>query len=84
MARRKTNKTPIVILLLIVLLLAAALGGMYWFVTTHFFVGGRAYANDAAQLDLRGDRISLEEYDAIREKLPQAQIRWNTPFQGST
>ena len=83
MARRKTNKVPIIILLVVLLLGAALLGGMIWFVSNHFFVGGRAYANDAQQLDLRGERISIEEYEAIRTRLPEADIRWDIPFQGN-
>ena len=83
MARRKTNKVPIIILLVVLLLVAALLGGMIWFVSNHFFVGGRAYANDAQQLDLRGERISVEEYEAIRTRLPEADIRWDIPFQGN-
>lgn len=83
MARRKTNKVPIIILLVVLLLVAALLGGMIWFVSNHFFVGGRAYANDAQQLDLRGERISIEEYEAIRTRLPEADIRWDIPFQGN-
>ena len=83
MARKKTNKAPIIILLVVLLLVAALLGGMIWFVSNHFFVGGKAYANDAAALDLRGDRISVEEYETIRTRLPQAQIRWDIPFQGT-
>lgn len=81
--RRKTNKKPIVVLLILVLLLAALLGGMLWFMNTHFFVGGKAYANDAEVLDLRDQIISAEEYDAIRARLPESTIRWNIPFQNS-
>lgn len=82
--RRKTNNKPVVVLLILVLLLAAALGGMLWFMNTHFFVGGKAYANDAEVLDLRDQIISAEEYDAIRAQLPESTIHWSIPFQGST
>ena len=82
MARRKINKTPIIILLVVLLLVAALLGGMIWFTSSHFFVGGKAYANDADVLDLRGKEISAEEYEAIRSRLPEADIRWDIPFQG--
>lgn len=82
MARRKTNKAPIIILLVVLLLLVAVLGGMIWFVSSHFFVGGKAYAKDATELDLRGRDISVAEYNAIRGQLPQAGIRWSIPFQG--
>ena len=82
MARRKTNKAPIIILLVVLLLVAAVLAGMIWFVSSHFFVGGKPYANDAEALDLRGSKVSVNEYEAIRTRLPQAQIRWDIPFQG--
>ena len=82
MARRKTNKAPIIILLVVLLFLVAVLGGMIWFVSSHFFVGGKAYAKDVTELDLRGKDISVAEYNAIRGQLPQAGIRWSIPFQG--
>lgn len=82
MARRKTNKAPIIILLVVLLFLVAVLGGMIWFVSSHFFVGGKAYAKDVTELDLRGKDISVAEYNAIRGQLPQADIRWSIPFQG--
>ena len=83
MSRRKSNKTPIIILLVLVILAAGLLGGIVWFINTHFFVGGRPYANDAQALDLRGQKISLEEYRMLRERLPEAELRWDVPFQGT-
>ncbi|MBR4989872.1 MAG: hypothetical protein IKY96_01790 [Oscillospiraceae bacterium] len=83
MSRRKSNKTPIMILLVLVILAAGLLGGIVWFINTHFFVGGRPYANDAQALDLRGQKISLEEYRLLRERLPEAELRWDVPFQGT-
>ena len=83
MSRRKSNKTPIIILLVLVILAAGLLGGIVWFINTHFFVGGRPYANDAQALDLRGQKISLEEYRLLRERLPEAELRWDVPFQGT-
>ena len=84
MSKRKSNKTPIIVLLILVLLLAALLGGMMWFVKSHFFVGGKAYAKDAQSLDLRDRKISVEEYETIRANLPHSQIRWSIPFQNSS
>ena len=83
MSRRKSNKTPIIILLVLVILAAGLLGGIVWFINTHFFVGGRPYANDAQALDLRGQKISLEEYRMLRERLPEAELLWDVPFQGT-
>ena len=50
---------------------------------THLFVGGKAYAKDARELDLRNRSISAAEYEQIREKLPDCEIRWSIPFQNS-
>ena len=83
MKKRKSNQRPVVVLLILLLLCAALLGGMIWFVSSHFFVGGKAYPNDARELDLRNQILSVEEYDAIRSKLPDCEIRWNIPFQNS-
>ena len=81
---RKKSSTPIVTLLVLLLLAASLLGGMVWFMMTHFFVGGKPYAKDAQMLDLRGETITVQKYEAIREKLPDAEIRWSVPFQGKT
>lgn len=83
MSRKKSNKKTIAVLLVLVIVSAALLGGMVWFVNSHFFVGGKAYSNKAQELDLRNQIISVAEYDAIREKLPDCVIRWNIPFQNS-
>lgn len=83
MNRTKSNKKVIVILLILVICSAGLLAGMIWFVSSHFFVGGRAYSYKAQELDLRNQIVSVAEYEAIREKLPECDIRWNIPFQNS-
>ena len=42
------------------------------------------YPRNAVSLDLRGKEISLEHYEKLHKKLPDAAIRWDVPFQGST
>ena len=81
--RRKRNNKPIIVLLILLILAASLLAGMAWFISTHFFVGGKAYANNARSLDLRNQIMTIERYDVIREKLPECDIRWNIPFQNS-
>ena len=83
MRRRKRNNKPIIVLLILLILAASLLGGMVWFLNTHFFVGGKAYAKNAGSLDLRNQIMTIERYDAIRQKLPDCDIRWNIPFQNS-
>ena len=79
----KKNNTPVIVLTIILLLVAAVLGGMVWFVSSHIFVDGRAYPKNAKALDLRGKTITAETYDTLRARLPQCEIRWDVPFQGS-
>ena len=78
------NKKIIVILLILVILAAAILGSMIWFMMTHVFVDGKAYANQTTEMDLRNRSVSLQEYDRLREQFPDSVIRWNIPFQGNT
>lgn len=81
--KKRSNKKTIVVLLILVIFAAGLLGGMIWFTKSHFFVGGKAYPYQARELDLRNQIISVADYEAIREELPDCTIRWNIPFQNS-
>lgn len=81
--RKRTKNKLVAVLLILVIFAAALLGGMIWFLNTHFFVGGRAYANDAQMLNLRDQILTAADYDEIREELPDCEILWNVPFQNS-
>lgn len=35
------------------------------------------------QLDLRGSNVSIQQYEALRSQLPDCEILWEVPFQGS-
>lgn len=83
MRRRKRNNKPIIVLLILLILVVSLLASMVWFLNTHFFVGGKAYANNAGSLDLCNQIMTIERYDAIRQELPDCNIRWNIPFQNS-
>ncbi len=58
--------------------------GFIWYQTTHEFVDGDAYPKNAQMLDLTEKEISEEYFLELSGKLPNCQIRWNVPFQGST
>ena len=62
------------------LVLAAAVALL---LSRYLWAGGRFLPRDAEQLDLRGSTLSLEEYSRIRKKLPECDILWDVPFQGS-
>lgn len=74
-----------IILLLIAALLATAgiLGYHAWYQNNHIFVEDAVYEKDLTTLDLRGTGVSLEHYQAVRQQLPDCEIRYDLPFQGS-
>lgn len=61
---------------------AAAAAVLY--LGTHVRAAGRFFPKSAQTLDLTGENLSTEEYDAIRAALPDCEIDWLVPFQGST
>lgn len=77
------RKTLVIVALLLALVLAGLLGGGIWLKSTHVIVGRKPYPNDAAYLDLRGERITLEEYRQLCGALPGCEITWDVPFQDS-
>ena len=81
--KTKSNKGLIVFLSVLILVLGAAVAGMVWFVNNHVFVAGHPYRTDVRQIDLRNRKLSISEYEAIREHLPDSEISWNVPFQGA-
>ena len=77
-----TEKKRILILSAVAALLLCILaGGLVCFFTSHVFVSGKFYPKDAPMLNLRGRKVSLAEYDTLREKFPNCTIFWDVPFQ---
>lgn len=64
-------------------ILAAVLFTAIWAGIHSVVVGWRFYPKDAETLDLRGKRLSIEQFDALSEKLPDCGIVWDVPFQES-
>lgn len=73
--------TVLVIVLVLVLLLAATVG-LIWFNRNFALVEWHVYPRNAEFLNLRGKEITVEHYEAIRERFPDCEIYWNVPFQG--
>lgn len=74
-------KKTIWLILAAILLAAGAAFGVC--ASRYVIVDFQFYPKDAAALDLRGQEISVSHYEALTKKLPDAQIRWDIPFQGS-
>lgn len=80
------KKTLIIVLIVIVLVLSLGIAGALgyvWYRDNHVFVEGTAYPIASRQLDLREEDISFEHYHSLREQLPQCEVLWDVPFQGS-
>ena len=76
--RTKLKKKTLVVLLI----LLAVLIPLVWLLSTYHVVDSVLYARDTTQLDLRGQSVSVAHYEKLRTKLPEADIRWDVPFQG--
>lgn len=62
--------------------LALILGAAAWVLVNYHIVSFRLYPKKAQQLDLRGQEITVEDFETLQAKMPQCQIRWDVPFQG--
>ena len=83
MKKKNTLMTVLVTLAVVVTLAAAGLIAFIVYQNTHIFVENKAYPIKAQSLDLREDDISFAHYDSVHSQLPDCQIVWNVPFQGS-
>lgn len=78
----KGQKTALAIAAVALAICVACVGAIF-FIINHVFVDGKAYSKTAQVLDLRGEEITAEHYEKLRRKLPQCEIQWNIPFQGT-
>ena len=77
------KKCVIILLVVAVLATGSILGYDAWYRSNHVFVGDTAYDKELTQLDLRGTGTSMEHYEQLRQLLPDCEIRYDLPFQGS-
>ena len=80
---KKTLVTILIVLALVVTLAIAGFVGFTWYRNNHVFVDGDAYEITTQSLDLREEDISVAYYEELKAKLPECEIRWMVPFQGS-
>lgn len=69
---------------LLVLMLGAVAAGLIWHGQHYQMVDFKFYPKDVRTLDLRGEDISYKHYDKLHRQLPQVEVVWDVPFQGST
>lgn len=52
------------------------------FLVTHVWIDGAFFPRGAESYDLTGHDLSAQEYEAICQRFPEAEIIWSVPFQG--
>ena len=81
--RRRRRRTRRFLWIPVVLIPLLALGGAWlWFHQHYVVAGGEVYPRTISTLDLRGERISPERYESLRETLPDCRILWDVPLGG--
>lgn len=63
--------------------LAGVAFGTIWTLENYVFSGWHFYPRAAHSLDLRGQRLSVKNYDDLHEKLPNCEITWSVPVHDS-
>ena len=70
----------IALIVVLELLLGLVAGGYFWFRSAYIKVDGILYEKDLPSLDLRGQDVSMEHFQHLRESLPNCLIYWEIPF----
>ncbi|MBQ2927321.1 MAG: hypothetical protein IJD98_01980 [Oscillospiraceae bacterium] len=77
---RSVKKFLITLLILLLIVVAA----MVWVLMNFHLVNFRLFPKNVAELNLRGQEISVSTYEKLAEKMPGTRIRWDVPFQDGT
>ncbi len=80
--KRMTKKALIPLLSASIFLLCAAVGVVIWMETQYIRAGENWVSRDVTKLDLRGQTLTVEAYDALSEELPHCHILWDIPVEG--
>ena len=77
------GKKIFLIILICILLVGTVVSGVFWHMQHYVVVGFDFYDRNAKELDLRGEALSLEDYETLSRKLPGCRIHWSVPFQNT-
>ena len=79
-----SGKKKLLALVLVAAVVLSAAAGIGWILWNNYIIDFRLYPKNAASMDLRGEEISIQHYNALTEKLPTCRILWDVPFQDGT
>ena len=80
--RRKNTGVKVLICLVILALLLGA--GALIASRNYLLLDGHLYKRNTPELDLRGNAVTVEEYEALRASLPETAILWDVPLSGGS
>lgn len=75
---RKKSGGKVMAWILVVLLIAGI--GIFAASRYYMVLGGHFYRKDVTELDVRGESISAQRYEELRENMPGARIYWDVPL----
>lgn len=78
------KKKESIALIALIVTLALLAAGLLFVVLRYHIVDFKLYPKNAAVLDLTGKDISIPHYEKIAARLPDCEIHWNLPFQGTS
>lgn len=79
--KKRTMRPALTVLTALIVLLVLILGGACTFLFTRYtWVAGGFREKGGAQLDLRGETLSLADYQALARKYPDYEILWDVPY----
>lgn len=79
--KEASRKAAVVLLALAGILLALVVGSCALLFTRYLWVGGGFRQRGDDLLDLRGERISLSDYEKVAQAFPGREILWDIPLQ---
>lgn len=76
-----SRKKLLLMILLILAVLLFAVAGALWNTRNYVMVDLQLYPQNAQQLDLRDQKITIRHYEKLHKRMPDCEIFWNVPFQ---
>lgn len=75
-----SGKKKVLMVLIILLLFGAVGAGLVWHMTNYIMIDFTFYPKNAESLDLRGQEISVRQYEKICRRLPECDVTWDVPL----
>lgn len=80
---KKNPRTYLKWLIPVAVFLAAALICLFFLTSRFLLVQGSLVSRNAETIDLRGKELTVQDFEQLRQELPQCDITWDVPFQGT-